>query len=100
MKYHKPLSVHYKPLEENDPRQSLSEAIMYCTFLEFCGMKGWRIPTESEVDDIRNYREFHKTNSFIYKSQYVWTQADLDDPNALNVHNRARVLAVRTIKND
>lgn len=98
MKYHKPLSVHYKPLDANDPKQTLSEAIMYCTFLECFGMKGWRIPTESEIEEIRDYRVFYNTSSFIYESRYVWTQEDLDNPAALNVHSRARVLAVRTIK--
>jgi hypothetical protein len=99
MKYHKPLSVHYLPVDPNPNRMSLHEAIMYCTFLEFEGKKGWRLPTSSEVDEIYALREATRCNSFIYKPKYVWTQDDLDNPSSHDPHNRGRVLAVRT-KND
>jgi hypothetical protein len=94
------MNIDYIPVDPNPNRMTLHEAIMYCTFLEFEGKKGWRLPTKSEVEEIYDHREATRCNSFIYKSQYMWTQEDLDNPSSQNPHNRGgRVLAVRT-KND
>jgi hypothetical protein len=93
------MNIDYLPVDPNPNRMSLHEAVMYCTFLEFEGKKGWRLPTSSEVDEIYAHREATRSNSFIYKSQYVWTQDDLDNPLSQDPRSRGRVLAVRT-KND
>ena len=96
------MNIFYKPIDDNARYLSLDEAIMYCTFLDHKGMKGWRLPTPEEVLEIKQHRKQKRASAYIYEPHYVWTTMHLElaedniriYPHIGIVH--PRILAVRS----
>lgn len=90
------MNIYYKPLYRTDPRMSLSEALMYCTFLHHKGKSGWRIPTQREVQLIIDHRNASNKSTVWYERQYLWTQEVVDTVTSVIDHkSQYYVLAVK-----